>query len=375
MKTSSSISPSIRQAAAKWLGLRDAGLTAAQETEFLTWLETDERHAIAFGEIDRAWSRLDRLETGRPPAGEPDPDLLFRDAGEIRPAPQRRGRRWNPIFSVGLAAAAALIIGFVGWWRPMIVARAANYTTAAATEIGASRKLALPDGSVVRLNTDTQLEVAFTPGERRVRLLRGEAHFAVAKNPARPFVVSTAAIDVRAVGTAFNVRLDAAAVEVLVTEGKVRVDEAASGRNLLIQDVASLSVSESRDDHPNAERLLTRGERATIALTVTATAATIMTVAPKPAAIASIAPEESARVLAWQHERLEFAATPMAEAVAQFNRYNRHKLVIGDRRLRELTFGGTFRCDGYDAFVRLLESHFGVVAERRDAETILRLGP
>jgi transmembrane sensor len=65
----------------------------------------------------------------------------------------------------------------------------------------------------------------FRPGAARAAR-SGEAHFFVEKDPQRPFVVNAAGIDVRAVGTAFNVRIDPAAVEVLVTEGRVRVDPA-----------------------------------------------------------------------------------------------------------------------------------------------------
>jgi transmembrane sensor len=84
----------------------------------------------------------------------------------------------------------------------------------------------LPDGSVLQLNTDSVVETAYSPTERRVRLKKGEAFFSVAKNPQRPFWVDVGAVSVRAVGTAFNVRFRPEAVEVLVKEGKVSVNQA-----------------------------------------------------------------------------------------------------------------------------------------------------
>ena len=81
----------------------------------------------------------------------------------------------------------------------------------------------LADGSVVELNRGAVVTERFTPDERRVQLVRGEAHFKVAKDLSRPFVVEVAGIAVRAVGTALNVRLDSAAVDILVTEGQVSV--------------------------------------------------------------------------------------------------------------------------------------------------------
>ena len=77
--------------------------------------------------------------------------------------------------------------------------------------------------------------------------------------------------------------------------------------------------------------------------------------------------------MAWQDQRLEFATVPLAEMVAEFNRYNRHKLVVADPRLAEQCFGGIFRADGYETLVHLLETNHGVVVERRAEETILKL--
>src|SRR5260370_1274200 len=75
----------------------------------------------------------------------------------------------------------------------------------------------------------------FRLGDRRggVRLTRGEAHLAVAKDSSRPFIVTAGGVSVRAVGTAFNVRRVEQRVEVFVTEGKVRIDSAAKGESLL----------------------------------------------------------------------------------------------------------------------------------------------
>jgi len=82
----------------------------------------------------------------------------------------------------------------------------------------------LPDGSVVTLNTDSLIEVQYTQTERTILLLRGEGHFEVAANEARPFLVCAGDQVVRAVGTAFNVELSATSdVEITVTEGTVTI--------------------------------------------------------------------------------------------------------------------------------------------------------
>ena len=94
----------------------------------------------------------------------------------------------------------------------------------------------------------------------------------------------------------------------------------------------------------------------------------VVTAKPVPVPAAAIR-----QTLAWQERRLEFDATPLAEIVVEFNRHTRHELVIADERLRVVRFGGSFAVTDYETFVRMLEKDFGVVAERGEAKTLLRL--
>jgi transmembrane sensor len=332
----------IEQKAAGWLVLADRGLDARQRDEFAVWLQADERHAEIYAEIEETWTRLGRL-------GETSPQIPRVLAGARLP---RRTGKFVWLVPT-LTAAAALAIAWVSWWRPV---QSDSFSTTASTQVGGLQKLTLPDGSVVQINTDSAVTVEFTARERRIQLVRGEAHFQVTKNPARPFIVSAGVVAVRAVGTAFDVRLRPEAVEVLVTEGKVRVNDAALGKSLL---AASNSDGE--------ESLLVAGQRAVVPLVARESSA--------PAAVVAVPPVEIGQALSWQSRRLEFVATPLTAIVAEFNRYNLHKLVIADPRLASRRFGGTFPSGDYDELVRLLEQDFGVVAERGENETKLRLAP
>jgi transmembrane sensor len=89
----------------------------------------------------------------------------------------------------------------------------------------------------------------------------------------------------------------------------------------------------------------------------------------------SLSPVEIERVLAWREQRLEFVAEPLAVMVAEFNRYNRIKLVIADPALGTQRFGGNFRADDPAGFVRVLAGNFKVVAEQREDEILLRAAP
>jgi len=326
--------------AADWICRHDEGLTAAQREEFDRWMQ-DPGHAAAYARLKATWGTLDRMSELWPASRlEEDPDF----------APPPRRRLWYWLAPTVLAAAAVVAVFFV-------VHRAApgvpaNGSWSGETAVGEQRKLELSDGSVVQLNTDTAVSVNYSVGERRVNLSRGEAHFAVAKNPDRPFIVAVGGVTVRAVGTAFDVRLRPDSVEVLVTEGKVRVDDAQRGGSLL--------PASSGTETP----LLVAGQRATISIG--------SAVASSAAAVSAPLPVEISQELSWQQGRLQFGPTPLSEVVAEFNRYNRHQLIIADPAIGSFRIGGTFLIHGYEDFVRVLEDHYGVRAQR-DAG-ITRLG-
>lgn len=337
--------------ALKWFARCQSGLTAEQETAFQDWLVTDPRHAALFNELGGTWELLGR-------AGEPAPA----SAADV-PSPSLPRRRPGLLrFGLPVAAAAALALAYVGWWRP------AHYTGETVTAIGALRTLSLPDGSVVTLNTDSVVAAAFTPAERRIRLERGEAHFTVAKNHERPFIVEAGGVSVRAVGTAFNVRLDAKAVEVLVTEGKVRVDDAATGKSLLTAPAGVPPDSLPALGHP----VLSSGQKVLVVLPAPVA---LVDRGFREASATAVSSDEIQRALSWQERRLDFELAPLSEIVAEFNRYSRHKLVIGDPALAAKRFGGSFRPDDQAGFVRMLRENFGVTVQETETATVLRAGP
>lgn len=332
----------IEVAAADWMARRQRGLTPRESTEYSEWVDADSRHRRAVAELERTWAALDRLA---------EADATTRSRWETAiPRVDRSSRRlrWSV---AALAAAASLAIGYLGWWRP---APNGNFGREIATVAGEQTSLALPDGSTVRVNTATTLRIDYTAAERRVLLLHGEAQFAVAKNPARPFVVQAGRVRVRAVGTEFNVRRRSHAIDVLVTEGRVQVTDTAAGDPQLL----------ARGAH--AEPLLAAGERASIPVADDIPAPTAVQAEALPAS-------EITRLLAWRERRLVFDETPLTEVIAEFNRYNRHQLVLADPRLATRRFGGSFSMDHPEAFVRLLETRFQVRAEHRSGATYLHL--
>ena len=334
----------IEKAAGDWLARRDRELTTDEAAAFAAWESADPRHAAAFARVASTWNTLDTADE------VPEIMALSRQADEAfeRRAARRRRAPWM----VGIAAAAAVAIGLLTPEGVRSVAPAPETPLVASTcrvIPSSARPLHLSDGTLVTLNADALVEPAFSPGERRVRLVRGEAHFDVAKDPARPFVVEVGSVALCAVGTAFNVRLDQAAVQLLVTEGKVRV-EPRSAESAHVPDAPLVTAG---------QRLVVESDENTAALA-----------ALRPEAVT---PEELERSLAWKDTQIVFDRTPLAEAVAAFNRFNSHQLVVDDPVLAARKLGGTFQASNIEAFVHLLETGFDVSADRgNDRRTILR---
>ena len=344
----------IDEAASRWLFLQQEGFTFEQEGEFRRWLEANPRHADAYHSQACAWRKLDQL-AGTPQARRLDAELdqeLGSEHGNVATCPAAREKR----YALGIAAAACALFAasYFAWWRPLRAT--APFAETAATQVGGIRQLDLPDGSVVQLNTDSALEVVFTQDERRVRLTRGEAFFTIATNPARPFVVTAVGVDIRAIGTAFNVRLHSESVEVIVTGGKVRLDDASQGTSLLTAAATAANGTEPS---------LGAGQRVRIPV--------VMPKAIPPPVLPTVAPaNEIERALAWQERRLIFERAPLSEIVAEFNRYNKQKLVVKDAALAARQFGGSFSATDPATLLDLLRTTYGIQVVEHGYDIVLR---
>ena len=371
----------IDDAAYRWLARRDRGFTPAEQDAYLEWLRADPRHAAAVARISRAWGALDALSEWRPAhSTAPNPNLL------ARPAARRRFFR-PALILAGLAAtlAAGLFLAgaLPGLTRSSRDDAPANGATPPGIVRHEPRRLTLPDGSIVALLGASEVRVAYSAEERRVKLEGGEAHFTVAKAPHRPFVVEVRGVAVRAVGTAFNVQVAPDAVAVLVTEGQVRLErppEAPGSGGAVV--VSNISIPNAPAAHPappataapapvaaattiagvpGEGALLRNGERAVVSLAEPSA----------PPQIAAASSAELAAALDWQTLRLTFNALPLREVAAEMNRHNRRQLRIGDTAAGAIRIGGTFRADNIEALIRLLENGFGVIIQTHGDETVV----
>jgi transmembrane sensor len=329
----------IEATAAAWLAERDSGLSAEDAAAFAAWRAADRRHEAAVARLESAWGAMQALREFRPAARvHPDRDLLARPSGgAVVPFPALAA-------TAALAACVTLVAAWF-WLRPTPAVTAASHVQYATTS-GGYQRMTLPDGSIVDLNANTELREQFTGPQRRVVLVRGEATFQVTKNPARPFIVEADGVAVQAVGTAFNVRLRPGKVDVLVTEGRVRVDPPEKAQPFVA------AVPE-----------LTMGQRVTLP--------TASAVEFAPPVVQTVSPAIVREELAWQEPKIVFVETPLTEVVRQFNARNRVQIELGDPSLATLPVGGSFRPDNVEGFVRLITSNEQIEAVRGSGDRII----
>lgn len=331
-----------RAEAADWIARHDAGLGESEVRQFAEWLEQPANRA-AWQQAQRLWQTLDRpLRTG-------SADILL---GELQARTVRHRRRLN---RVAATAAVLLLAATAGWqFRPRPAVEALASSTKAVLLLPSVRSL--PDGSVIELGDDADFTVEFSPEFRRVILRRGEAHFHVARNPARPFIVAARGVEVRAVGTAFVVQLGTDDLEVVVTEGRVAVDSAPTA--------ASPRLATPPDSPATTLATVDAGNG--VAVRRSAAGHTI-----RP-----LSDSELARHGAWRRPRLEFSGTPLVEAAALMNRHNPVQIRFEDPEVARLRVSGIFGAEDTEAFVRLLENTFDLrVAHRSANEIVLRRAP
>ncbi len=308
-----------RDMAATWFARRRGGpLKEAEQQAFDAWLSEDVEHRIAYAGAERAWVVAQAVRA--------DPRVQARRQA-LGKATSRRfvlGRA----LAAGLAAAVvlsggALTVQHLTGPRPLV-------TQAFRTDVGQRSTVTLPDGSVVTLNTDTVVRTR-ADGERRlVYLEKGQAYFRVAKDRRHPFVVSAAGRTVTALGTAFDVRVDAGALKVVLVEGKVRVESPP-----LVQPAGGEAAKD---------------------IQATEMVAGSQLVAPDDAEW-RLSRANTVRETSWIHGQIIFDDEPLGDVVAELNRYTEQKMVLTDADLAAKSISGAFKPGDMRGFARSLEAY------------------
>lgn len=333
------LSPQIVDEASEWfVDFRLGDVNEAARERFDEWLRRSPEHIRAYMEIAKTYVVLPTLDPDRKvdvqqliayahSEGNVVPLGLANHRAQTSPGqPDSRPRGRSQVRARSLprlllpvgAAMAAVIASVCAWY----LYRYPIYKT----DTGEQRSITLADGSIVDLNARSRIRVELLQDRREVDLLEGQAFFAIAQDKSRPFIVRSGRLNVRVVGTQFDVNQRRSATTVTVLQGRV-----------VVQRSASVLVS--------------AGEQ------VVVTGPTVP--APKRANIQA--------ATAWLERRLVFDGSRLADVAEDFNRYNSRQIVIADPRLEDFHISGIYSSTDPASLIRFLQSQPGVEVVVTDA--------
>jgi transmembrane sensor len=302
-------------AAARWfVRLQDDAATGDDWLEFEQWLSALPAHAAAYDRLEGVWMDLDdaRAELVAAPISLAE-RRASRGAGLSR-------RGW---LAAGAAVAASVAVGVVGVanWR-------GGSTDTYATAVGETHQITLADGTHVRLNAGSRIDVRLGRKSRAVQMAEGEAVFDVAHDPARPFFVDTGDREVRVVGTEFNLRQRGANFALTVRRGLVEV-----------------RPSQARGATPTR---VAAGQRLTHHRGATES---VLAAAPP------------ADAFAWTRGQLVYQDAPLSEVAEDLSRSLGARVRPADAAAAQLRFSGVLTLDDRASVVRRLEAFAPIRAE------------
>jgi len=338
---------------------------AQRQQAFFDWLALGPSHVRAFMEIIEVERRV------RNP--DPQRSIKIQELLEATPAnviqlydPPYRGRASaSPVATaakVVLPRRPKAMIGFAAAVALLAIASALYFGSlnrnVYVTGIGQQTTFNLRDGSVIVLNTDTQVQVDFSKEVRNIQLVKGEALFMVEHDAARPFIVSAGSASVRAVGTEFNVRRRDQSTEVAVVEGVVQVSTIPAAAVSTDDATPSGAMHQTPQDvggAPGALRL-GAGERAQVS----------------SAGMKVSTSHDVEDVLSWRQRRLAFRDTRLADVAAEFNRYNHSQIRIEGAAAQDMQMTGIFDVDHPQAIILFAQKNESLSVEPDGDNWIIR---
>jgi len=385
--TQASSSVEVREVAALWhQHLRRDSEDPQVQSEFNTWLEAHPENRAAYEAIEKTWQTLQQ-------ASDTPEILSLRHEAALR-LTRRTARGVRPLRALAASVAALVVVAgavafyyshsghnsLVAWVRDIVPATH-HYETARGERLAAT----LRDGSQVTLDTQSELEIAFSPTERLVRLKHGQAFFEVAKDKTHPFVVEAGGRRLTAMGTAFDVRLDADRLQVTMVEGTVRVERPhrRGQSNSAEMEETSPALSTSTDSRVSSPPgSADRGGSKNAATRASGSAQqwpverSVLIGAGEQLSAQGIAedrvrPADPERATSWRRGQVIFDNIRLEEAVAELNRYSDRTINLSDPTLRDLHMSGAFETGHPDAFVEALTSYFPIQVTASNEHTVV----
>jgi len=329
--------------ASDWIAKLDRELTAAESTELQQWLAQSAAHRAALLEVAALWDKMDSLQRLA--------DLFPQTEKKSRPQLQH----W------GLAASVAVVAALLTfWWQPALLSPTQNTSATLVstqssyqTRVGETNTIELPDQSKLVLNTNSFVVVKYSAKARIIELQRGEIMIDVAHDNNRPLSVVAGGKIIQAVGTAFNVQVQDSQVELIVTDGKVRVETALAG---MIADEQRLAQR-----LPTTALAISKGEK--VALDASG---------QQEEKVLKIDEIDIAASLSWRSGNLIFRGETLAEAVAEISRYTDIQFELADdAKLKDIHVAGMFKTGDVNGLLAVFKSNFNISHERLSRDKIL----
>lgn len=329
----------IKEQAAAWLiRISDNTLIPEEVNVLREWVGRSDFHREYFIQLSQNWDEMAVLQELAELFAVPRADASVKKRSGLSVV---LGGLALPRFAV----AASLVISAIA-----LLFNAEVFdvrTMALQTAIGEQRIERLDDGSVLTLNTDSELSVDFSGDNRIIHLMRGEVNFDVAKDPHRPFVVYAGDGLVWAVGTAFNIRLQDGGVDLTVTEGRVKVYsgiEPSEPLPILTVDSTATHLSTALVQ-PN-EAFVKAGEALQYSQLITQQN--------------KVHVEHLQKKLAWQRGALIFKGETLEQAVIEIRRYTNMQLYIVDPDIKNKKVGGYYKTDDIDSLLRSISQSYDI---------------
>jgi transmembrane sensor len=357
----------ISEEAAGWLiRLEDDGGPECQ-LRFKEWLEHSPSHMEEFLLITAAYRELDGVDAQRAidveryiqtlrANAQGNVSSLIRETpsrpeatGQSRPGKAKSGssamisqRGQRRVLLGGIAA--SIIVGLLAWHWPFT-----HGVEHFETGLGEQRAVKLEDGSVIQLNTRSRVEARYSASSRDIRLLDGEAMFAVERDPGRPFRVITDTANILAVGTQFNVYRREDGTTIAVVQGRVRVTTEAN-------DGVAVTADPARANAVVAEASLAAGEEARVG---------------RDGRVVRVAHPAVAQAVAWRQRKLDFRGATLDEVATEFNRYNRVQIQIVSETVSARQLNGVFNADDPRSLIEFLSPDPALKVEQREDAVVI----
>ena len=290
----------IEDEALAWL-MRTTSGNFTQQQELTNWLNQSSKHRLAFENAQQLWQGLGGLR---------EHPLISKNRGQAK-----KHHSNHRVFLSRLSLAMAACLALIAVLFNINPAWHAEYHTA----VGEQQSISLADASTVYLNSGSAIDPDYSPEQRRIKLVAGEAEFVVSKDKSRPFIVVADGQEIKALGTDFIVKIQPEGISVTVIESSVQVSQ--PDLNTIIPVV------------------LYPGQRID----------SITGQSPSP-----ISTVELSRANSWRFNRLIFESETLDNVIAEINRYRKGHIFLGRRSLANYRVSGVFNISELDKLLTVI---------------------